>query len=314
MSIGQKGASEWDEWDKRFGELEKYILKKGDKLQDMLVTGLLNVGATGIILRARRRGQEERAVKILRPDHLDNDTLIEGFAMEAQALSSMTGADRNHHVPTYYSTGITPGGLPFIEMELVAGPTLSQGRGPQSPIKDDPAIRALLGVCAALTDLHASGFTHGDVSPPNIMLEDIGGVPRAVLVDFGAARRIDDYTQRESATGELGYVYMPPEQANGYSAGARTDVFFLGAVLCRLLYGRGPYPQKEHEEKLAAAREGKIEIPPRSQNCPRSRTEERLRNLISKATQPTASERHESPAAFADHLRFAMGYTSSIVL
>ncbi|MBP7005634.1 serine/threonine protein kinase [Patescibacteria group bacterium] len=280
----------------------------------MTITGILSVGATGIILRAKRPRQEERAVKVLRPDHLDNEVLIKGFAMEAEALSNMTSADRNHHVPTYYSAGITSSGLPFIEMELIGGSVLSRGLGTESPIKDDAAIGALLDVCEALTDLHASGFTHGDVSPPNIMLEDIGGVPRTVLVDFGAARHIDDHTQQESATGGLGYVYMPPEQANGYSAGARTDVFFLGGVLCRLLYGCGPYPQKEYEEKLAAAREGKIEIPPPRRKGTRSRTEGRLRNLIKKATQATATDRHESPAAFADHLRFAMGYTSSIVL
>jgi hypothetical protein len=41
----------------------------------------------------------------------------------------------------------------------------------------------------ALVRLHAAGFSHGDVSPNNIMKDDDGQI---VLIDFGFARRIGD--------------------------------------------------------------------------------------------------------------------------
>jgi serine/threonine-protein kinase len=80
---------------------------------------------------------------------------------------------------------------------------------------------------------------HRDLKPDNIMLERNGG--RAVLTDFGIARRLE--TSGLTAAGELIGTpeYMSPEQACGSALDPRTDLYSLGVVGFFALSGRVPF-------------------------------------------------------------------------
>ncbi len=75
-----------------------------------------------------------------------------------------------------------------------------------------------------------------DIKPANIMLHKDG---RAMLIDFGIARTLneEDSHDRKTAIGTLSYI--PPEQCTGH---ARTvsDIYSLGATMHHLLTGVKP--------------------------------------------------------------------------
>lgn len=88
--------------------------------------------------------------------------------------------------------------------------------------------------------LHAKGIVHGDLKPPNMLLDDNG---QLVLGDFGL-----------SSTEKPGQVrgtcsYMAPELLLNQSSNTKaSDVYSLGVVLWELLEGKRPWQDKTPEQ------------------------------------------------------------------
>src|SRR4029079_7689823 len=98
---------------------------------------------------------------------------------------------------------------------------------------------------------HASGITHRDLKPQNVMFGRDG---RLKVLDFGLAK----FGEPGSGTSEehsdlttllrtqegmvVGTVpYMSPEQVQGRMVDARSDVFSLGVMLYEMASGRRPF-------------------------------------------------------------------------
>ena len=109
-----------------------------------------------------------------------------------------------------------------------------EGSPIQGPMTEADAVRAALQIAAALEAAHAKGILHRDLKPGNILMTAAG----AKLLDFGLAKLVSD----DQATLTIGVsgtpLYMSPEQAEGKTLDARSDVFSFGAVLYELLAGR----------------------------------------------------------------------------
>ena len=108
-----------------------------------------------------------------------------------------------------------------------------EGSPIQGPMTEADAVRAALQIAAALEAAHAKGILHRDLKPGNILMTAAG----AKLLDFGLAKLVSD----DQATLTIGVsgtpLYMSPEQAEGKTLDARSDVFSFGAVLYELLAG-----------------------------------------------------------------------------
>lgn len=250
----------------------------------------VGAGAMGSVHRARDMltGQLVALKVLLAPgEH------AERFAREAAAIAEIShpGAVR------YVAHGILPTGEPFLAMQWIDGETLAKRlqRG-----KLTVAETLVIGrrIAAALGAAHARKLVHRDVKPANVMLPD-GSVDKAVLVDFGLARRATaaELTKAGMLLGTPGYI--APEQARGdRDLGPQADVFSLGAMLFKCLTGRNAFTGDDLVSILAKVL---FEPAPRvSELAPE--VPEALDLLVSRTLSKNVAERPADGAALAAEL------------
>lgn len=184
--------------------------------------GVLGEGGMGKVYVGQDHAGTVAAVKVLRPELAHDTGLAQRFVREALAAAAV----RSPGVAAVLGAQ-TEGGRPWIATEFLAGPTLDQVVDRLGPL-DDAALRALAAsIARTLRDIHAAGFVHRDLKPPNIVLTSNG--PR--VIDFGIARPEHGLTL--TTTGQIPVTpgYGAPEQVLGRRVTAAADVFSLGAVL-----------------------------------------------------------------------------------
>ncbi len=93
------------------------------------------------------------------------------------------------------------------------------------------AVSYILDICNALNFLHKKNIIHRDVKPANIIIKPD---KKAVLVDFSAARLMNNGQQKDTAN--LGTVgYAAPEQFGIYQSLPPTDIYALGVMFNEML-------------------------------------------------------------------------------
>jgi serine/threonine-protein kinase len=207
-------------------------------------------GGMGDIYRARRLHIGDTvAVKVLRPEVIDNQQTRQRFYREARAAAML------HHpnAVVIHDFGEDTDGTTYIVMELLDGQSLRQLLVEQSTIPVERTYNILRQACAALEAAHRSGIVHRDIKPDNIMLLDTHGEEDHVkLLDFGIAKLRDqalDTLSLEKNLTNVGTVigtphYMSPEQCQGDPADARSDIYSLGVVAYEMLTGITPFLAK----------------------------------------------------------------------
>ena len=181
------------------------------------------------------------AIKTL-PEHLSNDPQrIERFKREARIVSSL-----NHpHICTLHDVGMQDD-IHYLVMEHIDGETL-QKRLERGALPLARALEYSIQIVDALDKAHRRGVIHRDLKPANVMLTKSG----VKLLDFGLAARYTpaagvaadegnhDGSKALTAEGTiLGTLqYISPEQLEGRTADARTDIFAFGAVAYEMITG-----------------------------------------------------------------------------
>lgn len=174
------------------------------------------------------------ALKLLQPRLASRPALRQRFLTEARTAARLS---HPNIVPIFAVDEMD--GLVFFVMAFVDGETLEQRIRSRGPLPASELATILREVGWALAYAHAQGVVHRDVKADNIMLERGSG--RALVVDFGIARVMED--PAGGGTGELlgTAEYMSPEQARGGVADQRSDIYALGVVAFYALSGRLPF-------------------------------------------------------------------------
>jgi serine/threonine-protein kinase len=202
----------------------------------------LGAGAMGeVYLAEHPRLPRRDAMKVVAPQMSNDAEYRERFNREAQNASTLS----HPNIVTVYDRGEFEDQL-WLTMDYIEGTDASDLLAKEYP-KGMPAAEAvqmITAVADALDYAHQRGLLHRDVKPANIMLAELdSGGWRALLGDFGIARRVDDSTGLTQSNIALGTVaYAAPEQLMGLALDGRADQYSLAATTFELLTGSHLYP------------------------------------------------------------------------
>jgi serine/threonine-protein kinase len=246
----------------------------GARLGGYEIVSVLGAGGMGEVYRARdsKLGREV-AIKVILDVFAADPDRVARFGREAKVLASL-----NHpHIAALYGMEQS-GGQHFLVMELVEGQTLADrlGRGPM-PLEETLAIA--VQIADALEAAHEKGIVHRDLKPANVKVTPDDKVK---VLDFGLAKAVETEASSQNAANsptlsmmasQAGIIlgtaaYMSPEQAKGFPADHRSDIFSFGSLLFEMLTGRQPFQGDTAPEVLASVlvREADISRLPKDLN------------------------------------------------
>ncbi|MDP2996991.1 MAG: protein kinase [Bryobacterales bacterium] len=256
------------------------------------VLGRLGRGGMGEVYRARdSKLKRQVALKVLPPESVADPGRRRRFEQEARAASAL----HHPHIVTIHDIDQVDG-VVFIAMEYVEGRTLAQRIGRKGlPLRE--VIEYAIQIADGLVAAHRAGIVHRDLKPANVMVGADGAVK---VLDFGLAKLIErpapgesDSTATLRAETEAGAIvgtvaYMSPEQAEGKSVDARSDIFSFGSVLYEMVSGKRAFQGDSSVSTLAAIIEKEPpplapEVPPDLakliRRCQRKQPERRIQHM-----------------------------------
>lgn len=199
---------------------------------------LLESGGRSETYRARHTNSGQSCfIKIL----ADDEKNCEQFLHEAKIAAALF----HPNVADVYETGALKSGEPYVVTEEADGQTLRDLLNNVGVPSLLTAIQVARQTAEALHAVHLKGLTHRAVNPANIVLTTDAEHRLMVKIqnfDFGGVNEQSIVSNKfliESALDSL--KYFAPEQFDGETAGARTDVYGLGIVFYEMLAGAPPF-------------------------------------------------------------------------
>jgi serine/threonine-protein kinase len=276
-------------------------LTPGQTFAGYTVLRLLGAGGMGeVYLAEHPRLPRQEAVKILRKDVSADDEYRARFEREADVVARLF----HPNIVGIHDRGDVDGQL-WISMDFVEGTdagNLLQDRYRQG-MPPESVVHLVSEVAAALDYAHQKLLLHRDVKPANILLTDLDSRPRALLADFGIARRIDDTTRLTATSMTVGTVaYAAPEQLMGAHVDGRADQYALAATTFQLLTGSPLF----HDANPAVVISKHLTAPPPEIATRRPELSD-LGPVFSKALAKSPEDRYDTCGDFAAALRARIG-------
>ncbi len=254
------------------------------------------IGAGGMaeVFQCRLSGiggfDKKVVVKRIRPELAADPHFVDMFLDEARIAANLS---HSNIIQIFEIDEI--GGLPYIAMEYLRGPTLSlliQQTQAQHRPHFGVMAKVMAGICGALDYAHhaADGtgkplnIIHRDVTPQNILVS-LEGVPK--LLDFGVAKARGQIAHTSAGSIKGKFKFMAPEAFHGTGVTGALDVFAAGVCLYQATTFALPYDGEGELEVMRAAAAGQYPKPSALVPgfCPK------LEAIILSAMAPNAKDR-----------------------
>lgn len=233
------------------------------------------------------------AVKVLRPEFVDDQEFLVKFKREAEAVASLS----HPNIVNVYDVG-EDGKVHYIVMEYVDGQNLKEIIQDEGSLEEYTALDVAKQIARALSAAHRNGIIHRDIKPHNILISKDGR--QVKVADFGIAKAVSSSTMTNMGSVIGSVHYISPEQAKGKHLTSNADLYSLGIVLYEMIIGRVPFSGdspisialKHINEDIAFTDQDKINIP------------NSVRTIISKLTQKEPANRYQTAEELIEDIEF----------
>lgn len=233
------------------------------------------------------------AVKVLRPEFVDDQEFLVKFKREAEAVASLS----HPNIVNVYDVG-EDGKVHYIVMEYVDGQNLKEIIQNEGSLEEYTSLDIAKQIARALSAAHRSGIIHRDIKPHNILISKDGR--QVKVADFGIAKAVSSSTMTNMGSVIGSVHYISPEQAKGKHLTSNADLYSLGIVLYEMIIGRVPFSGdspisialKHINEDIAFTDQEKIDIP------------NSVRTIISKLTQKEPANRYQTAEELIEDIEF----------
>ncbi|MFF7979900.1 protein kinase [Streptomyces sp. NPDC007901] len=211
-------------------------LKKTDptRVGPYALMSVLGSGGMGRVYLGRDTtgGSGLAAVKVIRPEYVEDPQFRKRFEREVGALDRVQGA----HVVRLLASGCDED-LAWVATEYVPGPTLAEVVDARGPIDAPAAWRLLADMGRAVEAIWRAGIVHRDLKPSNVILASDG----ARVIDFGVVQATDGTSITVTGQNVGTPAFMSPEQVRGKEVTAASDIFALASALAYAVTGQAPF-------------------------------------------------------------------------
>jgi tRNA A-37 threonylcarbamoyl transferase component Bud32 len=218
------------------------VVKAGDIVEGRYrIINELGVGSMGSVFLAEHVLIKRRvAIKILRPELVEDADVLDGFMNEARAAGTLG----HPNIVECTDMGLTRTNVPYIVLEYIEGVLLTDEIYRVGGLPIRRALKIADRIAAALLAAHNAGIVHRDLKSDNVFLTDKEDMMDVVKVlDFGISRLLGARLDHGRAALVMGTPeFMAPEQVTSPgSIDHRTDIYALGVILYEMLTARRPF-------------------------------------------------------------------------
>jgi calcium-dependent protein kinase len=268
----------------------RFVGKTEGKLRDFYRIGkVLGEGAFGEVrLCVHRDSGAQRAVKVLRKSHMDDDEK----RMLFNEINILKDIDHPNIVKMYeffedekryyIVTEICKGGELFDEI-------LNSGK-----FNEKNAAVLIKQVLSCINYCHNAHIVHRDLKPENILLEANKEFDQIKIIDFGTSLVYDPNKKLDE---KLGTPYYIAPEVLGKNYGAKCDIWSIGVITYILLSGIPPFNGKDDQEIMKAVRKGKFSFSDKSWSSVSDQAKDFISQLLTldQNARPSAAEALKHP-------------------
>ncbi len=226
-------------------------------------------GGMAVVWRGHTHGaagfQRVVAIKRMDPGFMNHGEVVQMFVEEARVCAAL----RHPNIVQIHDFGIDEHGSHYLVTEWVEGLHFGDylrafglaGEKTPWPLVTLAIADTLRALDAAHNRRDAHGqlaqVLHRDVTPPNILLDELG---IAKLADFGMARAMDRsrMTRPDIVKGKLSY--LAPELLLGDPPSPQSDLFGLGVVMWEALAGERLFDSATDLGVIKLVREARVPL------------------------------------------------------